>query len=185
MLDNSIHTNSCPASDTTVSTDIQALYCNHHDWLQVWLQRRLRNAVDASDLAHDTFVRVLVSGRVPNAGQSRAFLTQIAKGLVVDLYRRRAIEEAYLTALAQLPENLAPSAEERVLALQVLLLLDTALGDLPSRVREVFLLSRLDGLTYSDIAQRQGISIATVRKYMLRAAQACHIVLNSPAGIIP
>lgn len=185
MLDNSIHTDSCVAPDTTVSTDVQALYCNHHDWLQVWLRRRLSSAIDASDLAHDTFVRVLVSGRVPNAEQSRAFLTQIAKGLVVDLYRRRAVEEAYLTALAQLPENFAPSAEERVLALQVLLLLDTALGSLPSKVREVFLLSRLDGLTYSDIAQRRGISVATVRKYMLRAALACHCVLNSPIGTIP
>ncbi len=185
MLDNSIHTDSCVAPDTTVSTDVQALYCNHHDWLQVWLRRRLSSAIDASDLAHDTFVRVLVSGRVPNAEQSRAFLTQIAKGLVVDLYRRRVVEEAYLTALAQLPENFVPSAEERVLALQVLLLLDTALGSLPSRVREVFLLSRLDGLTYSDIAQRRGISVATVRKYMLRAALACHCVLNSPIGTIP
>ena len=185
MPDNSIHTDSFLVSDATVSTDIQALYFNHHDWLQVWLRRRLSNAVDASDLAHDTFVRVLVSGRVPNAEQSRAFLTQIAKGLVVDLYRRRAIEEAYLAALAHLPENLAPSAEERVLALQVLLLLDTALGSLPSRVREVFLLSRLDGLTYSDIAQRRGISVATVRKYMLRAAQACHDVINSPTGTVP
>lgn len=114
MPDNSIHTDSFLVSDATVSTDIQALYCNHHDWLQVWLRRRLSNAVDASDLAHDTFVRVLVSGRVPNAEQSRAFLTQIAKGLVVDLYRRRAIEEAYLTALAQLCRRILHHRQKNV-----------------------------------------------------------------------
>ena len=86
---------------TTSSAHIDALYRNHHDWLRVWLQHRLRNAGDAADLAQDTFVRLLVSGRLPSPAQSRAFLVQVAKGLSVDLHRRRAVEAAYLAALAQ------------------------------------------------------------------------------------
>lgn len=41
------------------SPDIEVLYSDHHGWLQDWLRRRLGNAFDAADLAHDTFLRVL------------------------------------------------------------------------------------------------------------------------------
>lgn len=164
------------------STELQTLYCDNHGWLQGWLRRRLGNAFDAADLAQDTFVRILVSGRLPDATQSRAHLTQIAKGLVIDLHRRRVLEAAYLEALAALPHNLAPSPEERALALEALLLLDAALASLPAKVREAFVLSQLDGLTYSAIASQLGLSVGAVRKYMLRAALACHQALHTEAA---
>ncbi|MET4580178.1 sigma-70 family RNA polymerase sigma factor [Ottowia thiooxydans] len=158
------------SGDTTLS--IHALYCNHHRWLQSWLNRRLGNAFDAADLAQDTFVRILVSGRTPEAEQSRAHLTKIAKGLVIDLHRRRVLEAAYLQALAHLPSAVSLSEEERALVLEDLLRVDAALHALTPKAREAFLLSQLDGLTYSEIAQRMGVSFGSVRKYMLRAAQA-------------
>ena len=76
---------------------IEGLYAEHHGWLRGWLRGRLGNAFDAADLAHDTYLRILSSGRMPEPQQSRQHLAQIAKGLVIDLYRRRQIEAAYLT----------------------------------------------------------------------------------------
>lgn len=152
---------------------LDALYRNHHGWLVSWLRRRLGCAHDAADLSHDAYERLMASGRLPAEGQGRAFLMQIARGLVIDLHRRRALERAYLDALAQLPESHMPSAEARAQALQTLAAIDTALDSLPAKAREAFILSRFDGLTYSAIAQRLGISVALVRKHMLRAAQAC------------
>ncbi|AOS78668.1 MULTISPECIES: sigma-70 family RNA polymerase sigma factor [Hydrogenophaga] len=166
-----------PAGDTTLK--IHALYSDHHGWLHGWLRRRLGCGHDAADLAHDTFVRLLVSGRTPEPEQSRAHLTQIAKGLVVDLHRRRCLEVAYLESLSCLPEPLAPSAEQRAIVIEELLRIDAALTGLPAKVREVFLQSQVDGLTYSQIANAMGISFATVRKYMLRAAQALHLALDT------
>lgn len=157
---------------------VETLYTQHHSWLQGWLRRRLGNAFDAADLAHDTYVRLIASGRTPQVEQSRAYLTQVAKGLVVDLHRRRQIEHAWLDALASLPEALAPSPEEQALVLETLLRVDAMLDRLPAKVRETFLLSQFDGLTYSAIAEQLGISVGAVRKYMLKAAQACFEVLE-------
>jgi RNA polymerase sigma-70 factor (ECF subfamily) len=120
----------------------------------------------------------MISGRAPEAGQSRAYLTQIAKGLVVDLYRRRRIETAYLEALDQCPEQTVPSPEERALVVETLVRIDAALATLPARVKETFLLSQFDGLTYSVIAARLRISVGAVRKYMLKAAQVCYSALD-------
>ncbi|MGV8294512.1 sigma factor, partial [Pseudomonas aeruginosa] len=38
---------------------IEVLYGDHHGWLRGWLRKRLGNAFDAADLAHDTYVRIL------------------------------------------------------------------------------------------------------------------------------
>jgi len=44
-----------------------------------------------------------------------------------------------------------------------------AVADLPEEVRETFLLSRVDGLTYSEIASAVGMSVKTVEARMGRA----------------
>ena len=114
---------------------------------------------------------------MPEPAQSRAHLTQIAKGLMIDLHRRRAIETAYLEALAHRPGQQAPSPEARAMAVETVVHLDLALSRVSARTRETFVLSQIEGLTYSAIAERLGVSVATVRKDMLKAAQACHQTL--------
>lgn len=156
------------------------LYADHQGWLRGWLSRKLGNAFDGADLAHDTYVRILQSGRLPQPQQSRAFLAQVANGLVIDLFRRQQLETAYLAALAQLPDNTAPSPEAQAIVLETLCRIDRALHTLPSRVRETFLQSQLDGMTYSAIAAQRGISVASVRKYMLQAADICLQAMELP-----
>lgn len=164
------------------SAAVADLYRDHHGWLHGWLRRKLGCAHQAADLAQDTYVRLIVSGRLPAPDLSRAYLTQIAKGLVIDLHRRRQLEAAYLEALAQLPAPQAPSPETRAIVLETLIRIDALLRRLPGPVQETFLLSQFDGLTYSEIAARLAISVATVRKYMLKAAQACYSALDDGAS---
>ena len=84
-----------PTSDSPPADPVAQLYRDHHGWLSVWLRRKLGNSFDAADLAHDTFVRLMAGRRRTDVGaEPRALLTHIAKGLVVDHWRRRALEEA-------------------------------------------------------------------------------------------
>lgn len=157
---------------------LHALYNDHHLWLQSWLRRRLGSAFDAADLAHDTYERLICSNRAPeHPSESRSWLMRIAKGLVVDLHRRRRLEKAYLDALAHLPERESPSAEAREIALQTLMEIDAILDGLSAKAREAFLLSRLDWLTYPEIAERMNVSVASVQKYMLSTVKACYRAL--------
>jgi RNA polymerase sigma-70 factor (ECF subfamily) len=157
---------------------LHTLYSEHHFWLQSWLRRRLRSSVDAADLAHDTYERLICSNRTPShPSESRSWLMRIAKGLVIDLHRRRRLETAYLEALAQLPEREAPPADVREIALETLMEIDAILDGLSAKAREAFLLSRLDRLTYPEIAERLNVSVASVQKYMLAAVKACYAAL--------
>lgn len=156
--------------------NIDALYQDHHAWLLGWLRRRLQHADNAADLAQDTFVQLL--GRpeiIPSLRQPRAWLSSVAKGLMIDRQRRHKLETAYLQALAQLPEPEAPSAERQLILLQTLMQIDAILDGLPTKVRMAFLLSRLEGLGYQEIAQHLGVSLSSVEKYMASAIRHCYL----------
>jgi len=100
---------------------------------------------------------------------------------VVDHWRRRALEDAYLAAIAQLPAPEAPSPEARALILETLHAIDAALRSLPARTREIFVLSQFDGLGYDDIALRQRVSLSTVKRHMQAALTACLIAYQADA----
>ena len=153
---------------------MHSLYQNHHPWLESLLRKRLGNRDDAADLAQDTFIRVLGKPQsLHGVREPRAWLTTIAHGLVVDHTRRAALERACLDAIASLPEPLAPSAEERHLLIESLVRMDNLLAGLPPKARSAFLLSRLEGLSYPEIALQLGVCLSSVEKYMATAIRHC------------
>lgn len=163
--------------DQASSPSVETLYYSHHGWLQGWLRRKLGNAFDAADLAQDTFVRVLRGREQGAIREPRAYLTTIANGLVVSHWRRKALEQAWLDTLAVQAEAVVPSLEQRALILETLEEIAALLDGLPTRVREVFLFSQIDGLTYPEIAVRLGITVNVVQKAMTRAMAQCYKAL--------
>jgi RNA polymerase sigma factor (sigma-70 family) len=159
--------------DTASHAQLDALYREHHGWLRGWLRHRLACRADAADLAQDTFVRVLLARSAGGLHEPRHYLATVARGLVIDLYRRRSLEKAYLEALALRPELYEPSAEVRALILDSLMAIDRLLDGLGSRTRQIFLAVQLDGLTYEKTAERVGVSVTTVRKHLARALMHC------------
>ena len=156
---------------------LHALYRDHRSWLENWLRQRMGNAWDAADLSQDTFVRVLASAQpLADLREPRAYLLTVGKRLLSNFYTRRSLEQAYLDALAQLPEDSVPSPEQRWLLLETLQALDELLDGLPAVVRRAFLWSQLEGLGYREIAERMKVSERTVKRYMAQAYEHCLLV---------
>lgn len=153
--------------------EISTLYSKHHGWLHGWLSKKTGNAFDAADLAQDTFMRLLGARDLSAIHEPRAYLTTVAKGLVINWYQRQALERSYLEALALLPEPQAPSAEQRLIILETLHEIDAMLDALQPKVKTVFLLSQIEGLKYEQIAGQLALSLITVKRYMKQAFLHC------------
>ncbi len=162
------------AVSDAVHGEVSTLYVDHHGWLLGWLRRRLGDAHQAADLAHDTFVRLLAREEPVLAREPRAFLTTVAQRVLFNHYRRQQLERAYLEALAQAPQALALSPEARALLLETLDEIDRLLDGLPPAVRRAFLLSQLDGMAQADIAATLGVSLTTVKRYIVQAGVQCY-----------
>ncbi|WP_448653499.1 sigma-70 family RNA polymerase sigma factor [Pseudomonas fluorescens] len=165
-----------PSEYIACESVVQTLYSTHHNWLNTWLRSRLGNAADAADLAQDTFVRLLQKTERFELKAPRAFLRTIARGLVIDHWRREEVERAYLESIAHLPEALAPSTEARALVLELLEAIARLLDGLKPKVRKAFLLSQCDGLPYKQIAQQMGVSIRSVERYIAEALYHCYVL---------
>lgn len=157
---------------------LDSLYREHNNWLKSWIGQRLGCPEQASDLAQETFVRILTQQRQVQPHTPRAYLSTIARGLMIDLFRRKSLEQAYLDSLQQLPETTAISPEDHHLIIEALMHIDQMLDQLGERSRQVFLMAQLDGLSHAEISRRLGVSVNTVRKHYIRALTHCLLLMD-------
>lgn len=155
---------------------VKQFYDEHKPWLQSWLAKKTGSSFDAADLTHDTFIKLLMKGDGLHIIEPRAYLTRIAHGLMVNFLQRRDIERAYLEAMVSLgygQELRSPSPEEYLMTLEKLITIDRLLSGLPIKVRQAFLMHKLQGLSYSEIAADMQMSVISIKKYIARAVLHC------------
>ena len=152
---------------------LATLYDDNHRWLRAWLYRQLKCPQDAADLTQDTFIRLLDARQLSQLDEPRAFLSTVARRLLFSFWRRKRLEQSYLDSLALLPECYTPSEEDLAVVREALESIDRLLNGLPARVRQIFILSRLEVLTQPMIAQQLDVSLATVERDLRRAFLHC------------
>jgi RNA polymerase sigma-70 factor (ECF subfamily) len=162
---------------------IHGLYADHHGWLRARLGGKLGNAEQAADLAQDVFVRLMAQSlhSLQAIREPRAFLNRIANCVVIDHWRRIDIERAWAEALISVPPDAAPSAEHCAIVLETLYDICAMIDALPDKPRTTFILARIEGLGYAEIAKRLEISERMVTKYMAQAMLHC-IAQEESAG---
>lgn len=135
--------------------------------LRRFFQRRLRDQADAADATQDTFLRLLSATPRGLIENPTAYLFQTARNIAFDQEaarrRREQIECPNVDedAVLNVPSD-GPSPEKVLIDKERLQQFEQALARLPSRVRAVVLLNRLEGWSYPAIAQHLGVSPNTV-----------------------
>lgn len=134
------------------------------------LRSRGRSADDTDDLIQEAFLRLQLYCRDHTVHKTEAFLVRTALNLSADQARRDkrvTFEQGLLETLPLIDPNPTPDA---VWASQKRLNhWRQGLLHLSPRQREVFLLNRLEGYSFSQIAQRLGITVSMVEKHAARA----------------
>ena len=171
-----VQSSAAPHGAVSEDMDIGQLYRCHHPWLVGWLQRKLANRQDAADVSHDTFLRLLSLDNLDSLREPRAYLLVIASRLLINKHRRNKVENEALQQVAILMRSVEERTPAEIAAARSLLrrLLLMLAEELPDHVRQAFLLSRVDGLSYAQIAERLGVSESSVKQYLARALVHCH-----------
>lgn len=156
-----------------IDRELRDLYEAERPWLVRFFKRQVGPILrdEADDLAHETVVRFLRVAPTTKMITPQAYLRRIA----INLVRDRA--ERGTTRLAQIsvplveglhrPIDFDPHRELE--AREELAHYEAVLRQLRPRTLEVFLLSRVDGYSYKEIATRLGISVWSVKRDMLKA----------------
>jgi RNA polymerase sigma-70 factor (ECF subfamily) len=155
------------------SSDFARLYAAEHGRLSRIVRRIAGSPEAAEDIAHDAFVKL--SGR--DVGEADiGLLVRTAQNLARDMKRAERVRASYAAEVTveQLGQPVI-GAEQQTAARQELDALFTALKSLPERTQRIFLLSRLDEMTYPQIAKKLGVSVSTIEKEMVSALEFCRV----------
>lgn len=152
---------------------LEAFYAEARPGLLRRIGRKLGCHATASDLIQDVFLRLheRAAGRPEDAG---AYVNRSLSNAVVDHLRAQRVRRDFGNAI--LPEQLAaavPSPQDVLEARQDVQRLDAVIRGLPERTRHIFLLHKIHGRSYGEIAGAMGISRSAVEKHMARAMLAC------------
>lgn len=153
--------------------DLAALYLAERKRLERQIDRKVGCRSTASDLVQDIFLR-LWEKAIDWKGDSAAYLSRCARNAAIDHLRAEKTREAYLQGEMPDPFCEPPLSPQEILTVeQSFRHIEEVLASLPEKTRHIFLLNRIHGRSFSEIAGVMGISSRAVAKHMARAISAC------------
>lgn len=122
---------------------------------------------DEEDLYQDAFVRVLERSKTQEITKLDNLLRHVVRCLAIDRFRRKAIRQpVHADPVEESAVDAAADPERYVMGVQRFSRVMAAINAMPPKRREVFMLLRVEGLTYAQIARRLNVSIKTVEKHV-------------------
>ncbi|HBL73682.1 MAG: hypothetical protein A2W90_13290 [Bacteroidetes bacterium GWF2_42_66] len=164
--------------------NIYERYCKR---LYGFVLRYIKQEADAEEIVQEVFIKVWEArAKIDVYSSFESFLFTIAYNATISLFRKRVTEKKYLEHLMSLQqfEN-APDVTNEIHFNELNERLHTLLNELTPRQKEIFQLSREDGLTHEEIAQKLNISVATVKKHIsntlafLRSNMDSSLIVNA------
>ena len=142
----------------------------HEPQLRAWLRRRNLGGLEIDDVVQETYTRLFQAESVAHVHDARNYAFQVAGSVVIDHLRRmKVVPIASVPGLDYLEVSSdEPSPERQVIDRDELTRLAEMIARLPGKVRDVFTLRRVHGLSQRDVAQRLGLAESTVEKHMAK-----------------
>ena len=168
-------------------SDFSRVYSIYFPKLVRFAREFVLSTEDAENIIQDIFIYLWehqeILGSLSNLN---AFLFVLVKNRCIDFIRQKKLVERKreefemvmdkelqlkMYALQQFDENALSSDDIEVI-------LNNAINSLPEKCREVFILSRMEGLKYREIAERLNISTKTVEKQIITALKKLRVELK-------
>jgi RNA polymerase sigma-70 factor (ECF subfamily) len=149
------------------SGSFKKIFDKYYDNIRNFLYYRSGNIETAEDLVQDVFLRLWENREKIREESVGGYLYTIAANLIKNHYRRNEISYQFINSLTQ--KNNSESPEFLMEMQEFDHRLQQTLAAMPEKSRDVFLMNRIDGLTYGEIADRLQLSIKAVEKRMHKA----------------
>lgn len=161
------------------------VFLSQRSQMEALVNRRVGCRATAADLVQDLFLRFWRRPLV-QVEELSTYLLRCAGNIAIDHLRsegaRVRVNEGWQP---DAPDSRGSEPQAALEAGNDLRHVEAALRALPERTRQIFLLNRIHGRKYAEIAKAMGLSQSAVEKHMMRALEACKASLREPAPRTP
>ncbi|WP_150048093.1 MULTISPECIES: RNA polymerase sigma factor [Methylomonas] len=154
---------------------LESIYQDHQAELQQHLARIVDCPEIAAELVQECFIIFSREIQKQVIEHPRGFLFRTARNLAYDHIKHRKVVEKYQNNAdpTLMPALETPSTEHLSLVDEKLAIFSAIVERLPERAREAFILNRVYGMTYPEVAKEMAISESAVEKLLARALLHC------------
>lgn len=174
------------AAGSPLDERFEAFLRDEREALFKFLLTRLPTEEDAQDAVQESLIRMIRYRDSEPPEAWKRLLYRIAVNVANDQHRyarsRHAAEHVTDDSLEAVPTD-EPTHDEQLVQQQELDAVIEVILTLPPRCQEIFLLNRVEGMTYVQVAETCGISLKAVEKHMTRALAALRKQLGKPAPV--
>lgn len=154
--------------------------------LEGYLRRNWRDQSEVPDIRQDVYIRVYEAALREKPFNSKHFLFQVARNLMIDRLRRKNVVSfdsiADFDTIGAVEE--LPDLERWTAARQEVRILMDAVKKLPPRCREVMTLRKIDGFSQREVAEKMGITEDTVERQVSKAVRLLEKALHGTRGVL-
>jgi len=163
------------------------LYRRHWEHLFIATVRVILNREDAEDIVQEVFAALWNRRMALNlTGQLGAYLQTSVKYKAINYIEKNITRRHYAQTLGKVAEASSPPSAEILLRIkEVQRLVQTVIGNMPPKMREVYRLSRQEHLSHREIAMHLGISEETVKKHIQNALQLLKMAMGKVPVVLP
>ena len=140
----------------------------HEPAIRAWLRKRPVAGLEIDDIIQETYARLSTLASVEGIHHPRSYIFRTAHSVLVTFIRKSRVIS--IRAFAQFEEDSLvddePGPEAIAIDRDELSRLGRAIAELSPRIREVFVLRRVEGLSQREVAKQLGLSENTVEKHM-------------------
>lgn len=148
----------------------KSLYDRYGKKIYYFSLRFLGNNQEAEDLVQSVFMNLWLNRKMLDDRQEiRSYIYKSAVNAIYNIIIRRSVRDRYYETAIREDELFADVTYEKVIGSDLEELISSIVEHLPEQQRQVFTLSRIECMTYEEIAEKLGISLRTVENHMYRA----------------
>lgn len=157
----------------------EELYYKYVDKVFYFSLRYLRSREDAEGLTQEIFLKIWEIRNTLNPDLSlNSYIFTIAKNTIFNKNRKKINEQAYKEYLRNHLDKMYDKTENDIILNEVRDWINKAVDDLPPQRRNIFKLSRFEGLSYKEISSRLNLSERTVESHIRLALKAIRNLIN-------
>ncbi len=158
-----------PNTDTCDQNTFKQIFETHSKTVFHYIYYKFGNEEKAYDAVQDAFVKLWENCAKVPPEKAKAFVYTVARNRYLNVLKAEKVRLRYAnTAEVGTPEPPDFVLEEKEFKIK----LENALADLPENQRTTFLLNRIDGKKYAEIAEMEGVSVKAIEKRIHLALKA-------------
>lgn len=156
------------------------IYYKYSEKVYLFTVRYISNTEDAEEIVQEVFSRIWEYRN--NLDENRSFngyILTITKNIIFNQNRKKVNFEIYARYIINYLQGISNQTENQVIYENVKSLINKEIDNFPPKRKQVFNLSRDEGLSYNEIAQKLSISEKTVETHLRLALKRLKKVISS------